>query len=235
MNSFKAYLALCRVSNLPTVWTNVLAACLLAGGRCEAASFVLLALALSCFYLAGMCLNDLCDAGHDRQHRPGRPIPSGRVSLNGARLLTLTLFAAGFLLLAAAPKPSGLAAAVLLLLAIVAYDFHHKGNPFSVLLMALCRLLVFVVAALALTGQLAPPVLVAGGIQFVYVVLISLVARYENARPTPFAFPVIPAMLAGISLVDGIVIASLVSFPWLLAGIAGALLTWAGQRFVRGD
>jgi len=42
-------------------------------------------------------------------------------------------------------------------------------------------------------------------------------------------------MLAGISLVDGIVIASLVSFPWLLAGIAGALLTWAGQRFVRGD
>ena len=50
MNSFKAYLALCRVSNLPTVWTNVLAACLLAGGGCEAASFMLLALALSCFY-----------------------------------------------------------------------------------------------------------------------------------------------------------------------------------------
>ena len=90
-------------------------------------------------------------------------------------------------------------------------------------------------ADLALTGQLAPPVLVAGGIQFVYVVLISLVARHENARPTPFAFPVIPAMLAGISLVDGVVIASLVSFPWVFAGIAGALLTWAGQRFVRGD
>ena len=235
MNPLKAYLALCRVSNLPTVWTNVLAACLLAGERFTPAAYLLLALALSCFYVAGMCLNDLCDVEHDRQNRSNRPIPSGRVSLNGARLLMLMLFAAGFLLLAAAPNPRGVAGAVLLLLAIVIYDFHHKRNPFSVLLMALCRLLVFVVAALALSGRVEQPVLAAAGIQFVYVVLISLVARHENTRSAPFPFPVIPAMIAGISLVDGIVMASLVSPPWLIAGMAGALLTWAGQRFVRGD
>ena len=42
-------------------------------------------------------------------------------------------------------------------------------------------------------------------------------------------------MLAGISLLDGLMMALLYAAPWLLAGIAGALLTWAGQRYVRGD
>jgi 4-hydroxybenzoate polyprenyltransferase len=235
MGTIKAYLDLCRVSNLPTVWTNVLAAGLLASGRFEPASFLLLGVALSGFYLAGMSLNDVCDLEHDRLHRPSRPIPSGRVSLRQAGILTVALFVAGMSLLLAAPHLSGAAAGVLLLLAIVAYDLRHKGNPFSVLLMASCRFLVFVVTSLALTGQLPPWVLVAGGVQFVYVVAISLVARHENSRASAFSFPVIPAMLAGISLLDGIVLAILFSFPWLLAGLAGSLLTWAGQRHVRGD
>jgi len=235
MGTFKAYLDLCRVSNLPTVWTNVLAAGLIASGQFQPASFLLLALALSCFYLAGMSLNDVCDLEHDRQRRPTRPIPSGRVTVRGAWALTVTLFAGGLLLLGLAPKPGGAGAGLLLLAAIVAYDLRHKGNPWSVLLMAACRFLVFVVTALALTGQLSLWVLVAGGAQFVYVVAISLVARHENRRATPFSLPVIPAMLAGISLLDGIVLALLFAFPWLLAGMAGALLTWAGQRHVRGD
>jgi len=235
MSTLKSYLDLCRVSNLPTIWTNVLASCLLASGQFVPASFLLLALALSCFYLAGMSLNDVCDLDHDRISRPSRPIPSGRISLRNAGLLTLALFATGMLLLSAAPHLSGAAAGVLLVLAIVAYDLRHKKNPFSVLLMASCRFLVFVVAALALTGQLSEWVLLAAGVQFFYVVTISLVARHENSRATPFPFPVIPAMLAGISLLDGILMAVLVSFPWLLAGLAGSLLTWAGQRHVRGD
>jgi 4-hydroxybenzoate polyprenyltransferase len=235
MSKIKAYLALCRVSNLPTIWTNVLAGCLLAGGEFAPAAYLLLAVALSCFYLAGMSFNDVCDVEHDRLNRPSRPIPAGRVSLRAARILTLALFATGLLLLSLAPHLSGLAAGVLLLLAIVAYDLRHKQNPFSVLLMAACRFLVFVVASLALTGRLSVGVLVAGGVQFFYVVTISLVARHENSRATPFPFPVIPAMLAGISLLDGIVLAILFAFPWLLAGVAGALLTWAGQRYVRGD
>jgi len=235
MSAFKAYLDLCRVSNLPTVWTNVLTATLLAGGLFMPVSFLSLALALSLFYVAGMSLNDICDLEHDRRSRPSRPIPSGRVSLQNARLLTIALFAGGFALLALAPHAAGTVAGVLLLMAIVAYDFHHKGNPYSVFIMAGCRFLVFVVAALALTGSLPGAVLLAGGLQFLYVVLISVVARHENGRAAPFPFPVVPAMLAGISLVDGAMMAVLHSPPWLLAGVAGALLTWVGQRFVRGD
>lgn len=234
-NSFKAYLDLCRVSNLPTVWTNVLAACLLASGTFRPAPFFLLAASLSCFYLAGMSLNDLCDREHDRLNRPSRPIPSGRISVRNARILTGALVAAGFILLVPAPYGRGVFAAILLLAAIVAYDLHHKRSPLSVLLMASCRFLVFVVAALATAGRLPAVVTLAGAVQFGYIMAISLVARHENGRPVPFPFPVMPSLLAGISLVDGVLLALFAGPSWLAAGIGGVLLTAAGQRYVRGD
>src|SRR6185369_9807591 len=98
----KAYLDLCRVSNLPTVWTNVLAACLLATGAFAAGTVFLLAGSLSCFYLGGMVLNDLCDRDYDRINRPSRPIPAGRISIGAAGGLAFLLFAAGFITLALA-------------------------------------------------------------------------------------------------------------------------------------
>lgn len=233
--TLKAYLDLCRVSNLPTVWTNVLAAGLLAIGGFQASGFLLLAVALSAFYLAGMALNDLWDLEHDRRHRPGRPLPSGRVSVAVAWRLVLGLFALGLALLALAPDPRGLAGGMALILAIVAYDRHHKGNPYSVLLMAACRGLVYLTVALALTGQVAAPVWLGAGVQFAWVIVISLTARRENRLPRGFGFPVVPALIAGIALVDGLLLAVLVSPPWLLAGVLGAWLTWLGQRYVRGD
>lgn len=235
MATLAAYLALCRVGNLPTVWSNVLAAMLLATGALAPGPLIVLALALSCFYVGGMSLNDLCDLAHDRRRRPDRPLPSGRVSVPAARMLTGTLFAAGLGLLALAPDARGLAAGLVLLLAIVAYDLNHKGNPFSVLLMAACRALVYVVVGLALTGALPAALLLAAAVQAVYVLSISVVARYENGRATPFRWPVIPAMLAGICLVDGLLLALLVAPVWLFAGLAGALLTALAQRYARGD
>jgi len=233
--TMKAYLDLCRVSNLPTVWTNVLAACVLAEGRFHADTLFLLTASLSCFYLAGMALNDLCDREHDRLNRPSRPIPSGRIEVRDARIFILLLFAAGFIILAFAPYKRAEFAAILLFAAIVAYDQHHKQKPLSVLLMASCRFLVFAIAALAIAGWLPAAVILAGCVQFSYIVVLSLMARYENNRPRPFPFPVIPAMLAGISLLDGILLASLAKPCWLVAGVGGFLLTVAGQRYVRGD
>ena len=233
--TMKAYLQLCRVSNLPTVWTNVLAGCLLSGGRITAGLYLLLAVSLSGFYLAGMVLNDLCDTEHDRLFRPSRPIPSGRVSERAALVLTAVLFAAGFGSLVIAPHLSGIAVALLLLVVIVLYDRHHKQNPLSVLLMATCRFLVYAVAAFAVSGQLASAVIVAASVQFAYIVGLSLVARYENSREAPFSFPVMPLLLAGISVLDGIVMALFVGPVWFLAGMGGVLLTLAGQRYVRGD
>jgi 4-hydroxybenzoate polyprenyltransferase len=101
--------------------------------------------------------------------------------------------------------------------------------------MAGCRLLVFLLTGLAVSGALAKMVVAAGVLQFVYVVLLSMVARHENQRAQPFRVPVIPLMIAGISLLDGLIMAVGVHPLWLFAGIAGAVLTLQGQKYFRGD
>src|SRR5713101_5981278 len=134
--SWSVYLRLGRVSNLPTVWTNVLAGVALAGVSVAPGPLALLALSLSLFYIGGMYLNDAFDRQIDARERPERPIPAGLVRAT-------TVFAAGYGLLGA-----GLAAlaaeaawvgqgrywpAILSGLAlgglIIFYDAHHKANP----------------------------------------------------------------------------------------------------------
>jgi 4-hydroxybenzoate polyprenyltransferase len=230
-----ALLALCRVSNLPTVWMNVLAALVLSDAGAPLSSFLLLAASLSAFYCGGMGLNDLCDRESDAREQPFRPIPSGRVGVGEAWLVTAALFAAGLGLLALAPHPSALAPGAALLGLIALYDWLHKRHAVSVVLMAACRAMVFVVTGWAATGALAPLVLLAGGIQLAYTLLVTGVARLENARGERFRFPVIPWLLAGMALVDGVVLALAASPGWLAAGAGAALLTRLGQRYVRGD
>lgn len=234
MLKLKDILALCRISNLPTVWTNVLAAIVLNGGALLLTDLLLLALILSSFYSAGMCLNDLADAELDRIGKPQRPIPAGRISKPAALGLVVILLTLPLLLLYLF-YPQALPAGLLLTGFIILYDLKHKQNAFSVCVMASCRLLVFLLTGLAVAGSLATMVVVAGILQFVYIVLLSLVARHENRREQPFAYPVIPWMLAGISLLDGLMMAVAVRPLWLLAGIGAAALTRFGQSYFRGD
>ncbi len=130
-------LRLGRVSNLPTVWTNVLAGMTLAGGGASVSMTAVLLLSLTLFYLGGMYLNDAFDRRIDAIERPERPIPSGQVK-------AATVFATGFamlglglagLLLAGFTLPGGtgwaaLASGLALAGAIVFYDWHHKANAF---------------------------------------------------------------------------------------------------------
>ena len=69
-----------RVSNLPTVWTNVLAGAFLAGLQTDPVKLLWIMLAITLFYTGGMYLNDAFDADIDARERPGRPIPSGQIS-----------------------------------------------------------------------------------------------------------------------------------------------------------
>ncbi|HVE11698.1 MAG TPA: UbiA family prenyltransferase [Paraburkholderia sp.] len=234
-----AMLALCRVSNLPTVWSNVLTAAVLSdlpGSTQNIAGALLLCFALSCFYCGGMGLNDLCDLEHDRLHQRYRPIPAGRITLEHARAVTFALFALALFCLLATPHRAGLAAGIALLAVIWLYDRFHKGHPSTVLAMASARLLVYVVTALALSGGVTALVWLAGAVQAAYVLVLTLVARHEgNTAARRYAWPVIPWMLAAIALLDGVVLAVLASPAWLIAGIAGTALTRAAQRYVRGD
>ena len=78
--TLRTALRLGRVSNLPTVWTNVMAGLALNGGALTPQVIIPLGVATSLFYVAGMYLNDAFDWRWDAQHRPERPIPAGEIS-----------------------------------------------------------------------------------------------------------------------------------------------------------
>ena len=94
-------LRLGRVSNLPTVWTNVLAATVLAGGAWQNARTGLVLVAMSLFYVGGMYLNDYFDRAIDARERPGRPIPAGDIAANAVAAAGFGMLCAGVVLLAA--------------------------------------------------------------------------------------------------------------------------------------
>lgn len=233
--AIKNYFDLCRVSNLPTVWTNVLAALVLTGTLFSFSDLLTLSISMSLFYSGGMCLNDIFDEAIDRIKRPSRPIPSGRVLIKGAYALTIVLFAIALFLLLLLPHPKALYAGIFLFAMIITYDKFHKDHPLSVILMAACRFMVFVIASIAVSGTVGKFVAMAGAFQFVYVLMISIAARHENRNKERNSFSIIPLMIACISLLDGIVMAVFISPAWLLAGIGGLILTLTGQKYIRGD
>jgi 4-hydroxybenzoate polyprenyltransferase len=190
---------------------------------------------LSLFYMGGMSLNDYMDRNWDREHQPFRPIAAGKVQAGKVAVLSIVLFAAALACLAFAPYVAGFYTGLILLLVIVLYDSWHKQNAASVLVMASARLLVFLVTARALNGDGLFIVWVAGGVQFVYTLALTLVARYEHRRQRHHSIPLIPLLIAGMSIVDGLLLAAVVHPCWLLVGIAMACATRFGQGYVRGD
>jgi 4-hydroxybenzoate polyprenyltransferase len=161
----RAWLELARISNLPTIWTNVLVGSAIAAGmgrrvfdegepfpfpfRLDWIQTGAMLVAMSLFYIGGMVLNDIADMETDTLERPGRPIPSGRVSRSAALLFTYGCFFIG-LLVVTVFKAVALPLTLLLLIAIMAYDFLHKRFAASVLIMGLCRSLVVLACA---TGE----------------------------------------------------------------------------------
>src|SRR5688572_6448443 len=101
------WLRLGRVSNLPTVWTNVLAALALAGALRPEPVVPLLALAFSVFYVGGMYLNDAFDRRIDAVERPNRPIPSGQVSAAAVFAIGFACLLLGTLLTALCANTTG--------------------------------------------------------------------------------------------------------------------------------
>jgi 4-hydroxybenzoate polyprenyltransferase len=230
----RSYVELCRASNLPTVWTNVLAAVVLSGAWAWPQALAA-GLAATLIYLGGMALNDVLDVEEDKVRKPSRPIPSGRVPMAGAVAFAAALFGAGLLLLAVFCSMRALTAGAVLIGVVYLYDRLHGYSPVTVLLMASCRALVFIVAALAVAGSVNRLVAVAATAQFLYIVALSAVARWEKTTTRSFRVPPIPWLLAGISLVDGAVLALLAAPAWFAAGVLGAALTRLLQTQVRGD
>jgi hypothetical protein len=195
---WRTALKLGRVSNLPTVWSNVIAATALAGGA-PLRTVVSVAVAVSLLYVGGMFLNDAFDKEIDARERSDRPIPAGEVSATFVFLAASVLIGAGVVLLAAIDGRAG-AVGVVLAGAIVLYDWHHKGNPLSPVVMGACRALVYVTAAVAATMTVSQPVLLAALALLAYVAGVTYTARLEAfgrlASLWPLALLAPPALLA---------------------------------------
>jgi len=288
--SWSVYLRLGRVSNLPTVWTNVLAGVALTGVWVAPAPLAFLALALSLFYIGGMYLNDAFDREIDARERPERPIPSGRVHATTVFATGYGLLAAGLAALAveiAWTRQGGysptIGAGICLAGVIIFYDARHKANPWSPLLMGLCRVLVYVTAAFAVAGHLGAAVAIGAVVLLSYLIGLTYAAKQESlaevrnlwpllflaapfvygipaltgggagaalylgflawvgyavwllVRPGRANFPrAVVSFIAGISLLDGLLMARAGRPDAAAWGVAGFGLTLLLQRYVRG-
>jgi len=231
--SLTTHLQLGRVSNLPTVWSNVLAAGVLGGAPLDAIAPLLLALlGFSALYTGGMYLNDACDADIDARERPERPIPSGRITRTAVLRATLGWFVAGLVCIGVAralsPIPAGigwLPAALALLACIVAYDLHHKGNRFGPMLMAGCRALVYLAAALTLAGTVGAAVLTGAVLAFAWIAGLTALAKRESGPsisrwPWPLIVLALPTLYASHAWQQSPIVVPLIIVGILLIGLA---------------
>jgi hypothetical protein len=279
-----------RVSNLPTVWSNVFVGAALAGAASADLRLGLLLVSLSLFYVGGMYLNDAFDSAFDAAARPERPIPSGQVTAQQVYFAGFAMLALGIALLAFVgfkfepftgwrPVISGVALAI----AITFYNWHHKENPLSPLVMGICRMLVYLSAALAVTAVLPARVYVAAAVLLCYLIGLTYAAKKEHLDRLdsfwPLAFLAVPmvygiwlsaqnaaailplillagwvlfalrllrrrargdvpravvSLIAGISLLDAVILAGYGNELFAVLAVLAFLLTLALQRWVSG-
>ncbi|HUD82214.1 MAG TPA: UbiA family prenyltransferase [Candidatus Saccharimonadales bacterium] len=217
----RTFLVLGRVSNLPTVWSDCLAAWWLGGGG-NLWTLVCVSISVSFIYEGGMFLNDAFDATFDRNHRRTRPIPSGAIS---EREVWQWGFAWMFLGVAGVAwlGTTTLVLALSLSACVLAYNAIHKWTPLAPLLMGACRLGVYLVAASAASNGVEGEVIWKGLALAAYVAGLSWLARKESARVDinylPCILLVAPIFIAGC-VDDG---------PWAGAGMlfSVVLAAWA--------
>ena len=179
---------LLRLPNHATAIADVLAGYLVVAGLKKVALPPGLAWAVGAgwaFYAAGMVLNDVFDVALDREERPERPLPSGRIDVRTAALVGQGLLAVGGICACAAAFVAGTPATALvgalLTAAIWVYDRHAKGTPAGPAVMGACRGLNWLLGMTAAGGPLVEghwllPLGIAA-----YVAGITIYARDEAA------------------------------------------------------
>lgn len=222
-----------------------------AGSTIELPPMAFLAVASAGLYCFGMALNDIADAARDREIAPTRVIPSGRITMTGARvaaglaaLLSLGCAgAAGRNLLLQTVLVWGAA-----VVAIVAYNCFLKVPPIMGLV-RLCNFMLGIAVAsrMSLEGSYAPlwACLIVALPHFVYVTALTYVSTLEEGevdrRRVKFgAGAMMIAALAASSwkqLADSIwrfkngqSAAPIEHAPWLAVGCSAVLALWVFFR-----
>ena len=200
--------------------------------------------ASSLLYLSGMVLNDVFDIRVDARRRPGRPLPSRRIPLAGARYLGFELLTAGLILawvasLVTTDLRSGVVAAALAG-CIVLYDGRLKRTPLGPAAMGSCRMLNVLLGMSAAAGPWQTQHWLAAVAIGTYVAGITWFARNEAVKSNRVQLALATGlMLSGIGLliplpgtIDNVVTIlreEPIRWPILIALIAAMV----GRRCVR--
>jgi 4-hydroxybenzoate polyprenyltransferase len=235
-------LKLGRVSNLPTVWTNTVAAIVLAGAEVTSAAAPALLASMTLFYLGGMYLNDAFDADIDARERPERPIPAGEIARRTVFCIGFFLLTGGLALLCLAayqsPEHTGVwpgVSGVILAVTIAFYNWHHKGNVLSPVVMGLCRLLIYVSVGFCFAVVLPLPLLIGAILLFSYLIGLTYVAKQENLGEVKNLWPLL--FLAAPVIYGGVL--SSEAWPtfayWVIFVVAIVAALWLVRRRQAGD
>lgn len=196
-SKFSPWLQLARISNLPTVFSNVLVGAAMAS-TLQPPDWTTVALtmaAVSLFYIGGMALNDLMDRNIDRVERPQRPIPSGALSVLEVATFVAMCFTVGFGIIQFT-APLSIVPAVTLIASIILYNLLHKRWTGSLVFMGLCRAAVYFVGACAMTQTIPSEaaslddsyavaitipesLFIAAALLALYIIALTLVAQKE--------------------------------------------------------
>jgi 4-hydroxybenzoate polyprenyltransferase len=195
----KAYLELIRIPGVFTAHADIVAGAFIAGaGVRQLPDLIVLLIASSCFFSAGMALNDYFDCDIDRLERPSRPIPSGRVAEGAALFLGMALLATGII---SCYFVSGISftIALLLTLAIVSYDGRLKNVAWAgPVNMGFCRylnlLLGMSILPLNYSIMLIPLLL------WLYIFGITVLSSNEVKGRDPISVGVCLSCIAGVAV-----------------------------------
>jgi 4-hydroxybenzoate polyprenyltransferase len=228
----RVWFDLARAGNFPSVASNVLAALVLSSATSDVVSpvrLLLVAILAGCFiYAGGATLNDVADAAFDARHRPERAIPRGAISRAQAACMGGGEMLLGVALLIAAH--ASVVWALALCATILAYDWIHKRWIGSVVLMAGCRVLLACTLSSTPGHAFTRPFLFWITALFVYIVVLSLIARWEYRPGAPAAKlgRAVGRLLAFIPLIDAAALLLVGAWiPALACAIAVPLGRWA--------
>ena len=206
LTKLRGWLILTRGSNLPTVWSNLLAGWLLGyvytdrfpWGLTILGSLVGLLIGVSLIYVGGMILNDAFDAPWDSERRSTRPIPSGLISVMSATIVGFLCLAFGFWFTVGSSLMEHRAVtavlAGLLIALVLIYDRWHKGVRWAPVVMGGCRALLPLIGFFAVGGLIDNPhfhgwwllaLLAHPAVLWLLTASITVVARHEAVAGTP--------------------------------------------------
>tara|TARA_B100000768_G_scaffold181442_1_gene204458 strand:+ start:1390 stop:2259 length:870 start_codon:yes stop_codon:yes gene_type:complete len=208
----KTLFELGRISNLPTVWSNVLAGVVIAGGTIGLQSTSILIASLSLFYIGGMFLNDAFDTEFDIIERPERPIPSKKITQKMVFVIGFILLILGIFLLYIEAFTTNvfnlnliLFLGMLLSAFIIIYNKYHKNNPYSPLIMGFCRISIYFIVSAFFLSYFNIHIFVASFFLLSYLIGLTYLAKQENIgylkNQWPLLFLIAP-IIYGYTLIE---------------------------------